>query len=786
MTTADFLTHAQLVASNWFISYLDQLRSGEVDVSDLNGILGRLARNTDAVAEVLASQSASLLTWSGTVSYANPNLVFSAGPTLNVLSRQQNVHEVYVSDTTIQIDGSSQLAYVTLSRESGTQTASVTVVNREDYIVEAKADPAGSLDRHIIAMGTEDGVILAGGYFVRDGGSLTDNGSVDPFYAKQSDFATLQSQVREDRNLFLSEGGVITWDSGTGILTWSADMVLTFPASAGKNTVAAGNATLAAGKVLIVTPSRAPGSDQALTPSVVDYGSAGDEHVVLAYRGSDDRVYLADGTALSDGDSTKLGGPRSGVQWFYRAVGDGTRIADITEGGSYPNRVYEVGTGGLMVYRNGVKQLTSDVYWSGSYPTGSVVGTLVGDEHYIEEMSDGSSGTRILWVQDHDGDFDDGIGHEDGDHTPAYDFPTAADNVEIFIGLQGEGPSPVESIGGYGVAGEALYGNVKIEGGTNVTVEHDAGNNSIKVNATGLGVSQLDVDGAGALTGAVGLESGQNIDLTRGGSSVEVAVDVNLASVKNSTAAATGLSPVHTVMSAGAIQGFNYLWFDGTSIRVSGGTLISDAGVFHRITTSSSFLPSAGVGSDPPPSNGWGYVYVRPAASEVHNASPQFGIGSQAPTTGGRHPTEEAWFLCSVYFESGSPYAFHHRNGHTLMTASLRLNASMTLTPDTTWKTEDCSALPGTALPQADLRVIVTFGAATTTEIDVRRNAGASVLRHTLAKTDSDGEVHFTVELDEDLSFEHRVPMGAVSSAELYLRGYYEDRSLAAGAMHDA
>ena len=97
---------------------------------------------------------------------------------------------------------------------------------------------------------------------------------IDPWWDA---FETLMSfldgciyPTREDRNLFISGGGTIDWDSGTGTLTWSSPIKIISPIVGGSGSLAAGSVTIEDGQVLYVTVTRYATTSYSLTATVAD------------------------------------------------------------------------------------------------------------------------------------------------------------------------------------------------------------------------------------------------------------------------------------------------------------------------------------------------------------------------------------------------------------------------------------------------------------------------------------------------------------------------------------
>lgn len=145
----------------------------------------------------------------------------------------------------------------------------------------------------------------------------TTNKMLWPYPTKDSDpwFAGFESMTgamdasgyaaREDRNILISGGGTVSFTASSGLLTWSAGIVLMSPISGFKLTLPAGSATLVDGAQLYVNATRAPTGNLSLAPFVAPQVPNTDSAMLLAVRNGS-AVYFRNGSEVGDGQSKTL------------------------------------------------------------------------------------------------------------------------------------------------------------------------------------------------------------------------------------------------------------------------------------------------------------------------------------------------------------------------------------------------------------------------------------------------------------------------------------------------
>lgn len=113
---------------------------------------------------------------------------------------------------------------------------------------------------------------------------------------------------REDRNIVYSGGGTVTFNSGSGVLAWSANIDIFSPLTGFIWRVAAGNVTLADGQCCFITLSRAPQTTGVYTLTVgtiVPSDLNGDSQLLVAWRHGT-IVHFRGGYSIHNGSSISI------------------------------------------------------------------------------------------------------------------------------------------------------------------------------------------------------------------------------------------------------------------------------------------------------------------------------------------------------------------------------------------------------------------------------------------------------------------------------------------------
>ena len=108
----------------------------------------------------------------------------------------------------------------------------------------------------------------------------------------------------EDRNTLMLGGGVLDWNSTTGLLSWSDDIVFWTPSTGIRQILATKSATINDTEALYVDLARGATAAVVLTSAEASYLSFSDTTIVIALRGTND-LYLRSGLMLA---GTRQGG----------------------------------------------------------------------------------------------------------------------------------------------------------------------------------------------------------------------------------------------------------------------------------------------------------------------------------------------------------------------------------------------------------------------------------------------------------------------------------------------
>jgi hypothetical protein len=475
---SEFKLRSEIDSANEFIQFLELLESGSLATNTgINRALQRLAENTDALLEALqSSRFTNRLADGGVVSLSAGTLNWTAditvmvnseigGAVINLVSGPSNLPGIVDTD----------VIYVILDR---TTDSAVLSLNKADIFtfLGTVAGAANRLDILPIAFKTSNGLHFSNGQRLRDGQSLKNNFFTDTQYGQQVEGTLVRLHQQENNRIMLTRGGDLSWDaSPSALFTWSEDLFIEFPGQGRTNKIAAGSINIPPGEAMYVTLVRSGVGDVPVVPSVGPIGSlptadgspisetgtaADNTFVIAIHKTLDSRLYLWNGDGFSDGETRKLGGAQTGVNWMYRNVGGAVQVTDFTLGG-FPQRAFTVVSGELMVYRNGIKARRSDAVWNGaSFPydpltpgggggnlliAGSLNGTPLGpvlpEDDYIEEVGpDGVAGTRIIWLADGKAG-NEALFHPPAGgppvHDPPLEWPDTEDRIEAFIGVEG-------------------------------------------------------------------------------------------------------------------------------------------------------------------------------------------------------------------------------------------------------------------------------------------------------------------------------------------------------------
>lgn len=156
--------------------------------------------------------------------------------------------------------------------------------------------------------------------------------------------------TRQDRNASLTDGGILTWDSGTGTLTWGSVLRLRIP---GVGVFTAAPSSLGGiaggGDAVYVVISRTTAGT--MTPAVLSLANAAhitDTRYVLAVRGTDGKLYFRNGSVFTSGDSKAFGMLNSKTD-RAESIANGVALQAV-------GFTYVMATDQLVVYVGGILQ----------------------------------------------------------------------------------------------------------------------------------------------------------------------------------------------------------------------------------------------------------------------------------------------------------------------------------------------------------------------------------------------------------------------------------------------
>ncbi len=139
----------------------------------------------------------------------------------------------------------------------------------------------------------------------------------------------------EDRNLFVTHGGTVSWDATTSSLVIGSTLYVTVPSTGQRQSLAAATWGLADGEMLVVFISRGATAASSLTGSVAPSVDPADAALVLAIRAGN-KVYFRNGRVLETGDSAEIfegetgaGGGGGGTDRVDYFTGDGATVAFV-------------------------------------------------------------------------------------------------------------------------------------------------------------------------------------------------------------------------------------------------------------------------------------------------------------------------------------------------------------------------------------------------------------------------------------------------------------------------
>lgn len=111
--------------------------------------------------------------------------------------------------------------------------------------------------------------------------------------------------AREDRNILISGGGLVSFTASSGVLSWAADIVFLSTIAGYKLTLAAGSTVLVDGACLYVNVTRSPTGNLSVSQFTASQVPNTDSAMLVAVR-SGTGVYFRNGVAIFDGNPASL------------------------------------------------------------------------------------------------------------------------------------------------------------------------------------------------------------------------------------------------------------------------------------------------------------------------------------------------------------------------------------------------------------------------------------------------------------------------------------------------
>jgi len=139
----------------------------------------------------------------------------------------------------------------------------------------------------------------------------------DPWYDGFEDFVQADDASgfahREDRNLFITGGGTLSWDAGTGVLTWTEAIQLVSPTTGFLLGIAADSVTIENGEVLYAVLVRQALEARTLTKAIANSVPSNDNAFMLCVR-IGNNLHWRNGLVMSSGSSVSgVGFSGSGI-----------------------------------------------------------------------------------------------------------------------------------------------------------------------------------------------------------------------------------------------------------------------------------------------------------------------------------------------------------------------------------------------------------------------------------------------------------------------------------------
>lgn len=201
----------------------------------------------------------------------------------------------------------------------------------------------------------------------------------DPFFpsfvSMMSALDTALYALREDRGLILMGGGLFTFTSSSGVLTWASEIDIFSPLTGFKIYIAAGQVTLNDGQCFYIATTRNPSGNTAATMVVGSTVPATDDNQLLIGIRKGTTVYFRNGRTINDGDNASVLSDTAAQYWDF---GPGPAVIQAFTG---------VGT---LNQRTDIATVIPSAPFTITLPT-----PLVGKEYIVKSISNTIAGNNV-------------------------------------------------------------------------------------------------------------------------------------------------------------------------------------------------------------------------------------------------------------------------------------------------------------------------------------------------------------------------------------------------------
>lgn len=124
--------------------------------------------------------------------------------------------------------------------------------------------------------------------------------------------------LRENRDIYATDGGVFTFTASTGLLTWDSSIFITAPLTGFRTEIVAGSISLEDGEYLYFNLTRGPSANLTAIPQKAQVVPNTNEAYSLAYR-KGSSVYFRQGVLIDGASISILSAPPSAEVTFLQA-----------------------------------------------------------------------------------------------------------------------------------------------------------------------------------------------------------------------------------------------------------------------------------------------------------------------------------------------------------------------------------------------------------------------------------------------------------------------------------